>query len=137
MIGDLLRSGVDVLVIGGTGATQAAKQATSTVPIIGVQVGDPVGARLVQSMARPGGNVTTITNDSSEVGGKSLEFRRLIVLTLSRVGFLYNPQNASWVTLWHHFSALAVASGLEAVPALAPTARGYRRCFRDTPGKRG
>jgi len=65
--------------------------------------------------------VTTISNDSSEVGGKSLEFLRLIVPTLSRVGFLYNPRNASWVTLWQHFSALAAASGLEAVPALAPT----------------
>jgi putative ABC transport system substrate-binding protein len=121
MIGDLLRLGVDVLVTGGTAATQAAKQATSMVPIVGIYVGDPVGTGLVQSLARPGGNVTAISNDSSETAGKSLELLRLIVPTLRRVGVVYNPQNASWVTFWRQFSALAAASGLEAVPAPAPT----------------
>ena len=122
MISDLLRWGADVLVTGGTIATLAAKQATSTGPIVGSQVGDPVGTGLVQSLARPGGNVTAISQDTNETNNKLLEFLRLIVPTLSRVGYFYNPENASHVTAWEQFSASAVAVGLEAVPAQVPAA---------------
>jgi putative tryptophan/tyrosine transport system substrate-binding protein len=118
MVSELLRWGVDVLVTGGTAATQAAKLATSTVPIVGIYVvGDPVGPGLVQSLARPGGNVTAITQGSSEITGKWLELLRLIEPTLRHVGFVYNPQNAGHVTTWEQLSTLAAASGLEAVPA--------------------
>ena len=122
MVSDLLLWGVDVLVTGGTAATQAAKLATSTIPIVGISVGDPVGSGMVQSLARPGGNVTTISQDTTETDNKLLELLRLIVPSLSRVGYFYNPENASWVTAWQHFSALAAASGLEAVPAPVPSA---------------
>jgi putative ABC transport system substrate-binding protein len=121
MISDLLRSGVDVLVTGGTAATVTAKQATSTVPIVGIYVGDPVGAGLTQSLARPGGNVTAIANGATDITGKLLDLLRLLVPTLSRVGFLYDPENASHVRLLQQFGALVAALGLEALPAPVPT----------------
>jgi len=117
MISGLLRSRVDVLVTGGTAATVTAKQATATVPIVGVYVGDPVGTGLVQSLARPGGNVTAIGNGNTEIMGKALELLLKLEPTLRRVAYLYNPANASHVTVMGQLSTLAAASGLEAVPA--------------------
>jgi putative ABC transport system substrate-binding protein len=117
MISDLLRLRVDVLVTGGTAATQAAKQATSTVPIVGIGVGDPVASGLVQSLARPGGNVTAISRGSADITPKWLELLLKIEPTLRRVGYLYNPDNASHALALAQFSTLAVASGVETVPA--------------------
>ena len=121
MVSELLQWGVDVLLTGGTVATQAAKQATSTVPIVGISPGDPVGSGLVQSLARPGGNVTAISLDTNEVQDKLLDLLRLIVPTLSHVGSFYNPENASHVTGMQHLSASAAALGLKVVPAPVPS----------------
>src|SRR5579859_1162973 len=84
---DLLGLGADMLVTGGTAITVAAKQATSTVPIVGISVGDPVATGLVQSLPRPGGNVTGMSLGSNYYG-KSLELLLKIEPTLRRVGFL-------------------------------------------------
>jgi putative ABC transport system substrate-binding protein len=117
MISDLLRSGVDVLVTGGTAATVTAKQATATLPIVGVSVTDPVGQGLAQSLARPGGNVTGISLDGTEYVGKWLELLLKIKPTLRRVGWLYNPDNPGHVAIVRQASTLAAASGLEILPA--------------------
>src|SRR5262249_3331609 len=71
----------------------------------------------VQSLARPGGNVTGSSRNGTEYVGKSLELLRLIVPTLRRVGYLYNPDNAGHVAVLGRLSTLAAASGLEIVPA--------------------
>jgi putative ABC transport system substrate-binding protein len=113
---DLLRFGVDLLVTGGTAITVAAKQATSTVPIVGISVGDPVATELVQSLARPAGNVTGMSLDFDYVG-KSLELLLKIEPTLKRVGFLYNPESPGHVTLLGQFTTVAAASAVEVVPA--------------------
>jgi len=121
MIGDLVRSGVDVLVTGGTVATVAAKAATSTLPIVGINIGDPLGSGLVQSLPRPGGNVTAISNGGAEIIGKWLELLRLVEPALRGVTYMYNPANASKVAYWGPLSTLAGASGLEAVRAAVLT----------------
>jgi putative ABC transport system substrate-binding protein len=108
---------VDALVTNGTVATQAAKQATSTVPIVGIGVGDPVASGLVQSLARPGGNVTAISRGSADITPKWLELLQKIEPGLRRVGYLYNPDNASHVLALEQFSTLAAESGIETVPA--------------------
>ncbi len=113
---DLLRLGVDVLVTGGTAITVSAKQATSTVPIVGISVGDPVATGLVQSLARPGGNVTGISL-GSDYSGKLLELLLKIEPTLRRVGYLYNPESPGHVTALGQFTAVATTSGIEVVPA--------------------
>jgi len=68
---ELVRLQVDVIVTGGENAARAAQQATSTIPIVIGAAGDPVGAGLVASLARPGGNITGLSLLSSELGGKS------------------------------------------------------------------
>ena len=88
-----MRLKVDIiLVAGGETWIQAAKNATKTIPIVMVGVGaDPVEAGLVESLARPGGNVTGLTLLSRELGGKRLELLKEAVPKLARVGVLYDP----------------------------------------------
>jgi putative ABC transport system substrate-binding protein len=116
MISDLLRSGVDVLVAGGTPAAVTAKQATSTVPIVGISVSNPVENGLVESLGRPGGNVTGISNGGFDVS-KWLELLLKIEPTLRRIGYLYNPDNPGHVSNLEHFNTSAAALGVQVVPA--------------------
>ena len=94
---ELVRLKVDVIVAGGSTATRAAKEATSTIPIVMAQDNDPVGNGFVTSLARPGGNVTGLAALRSELSGKRLELLKEIVPKLSRVAVLgssTNPGNA-------------------------------------------
>jgi putative tryptophan/tyrosine transport system substrate-binding protein len=95
---DLVRRKVDVIVTFVTAATVAAKQATETIPIVMVAVSDPVGAGLVASLARPGGNVTGTSGQSGQIAPKSLEFLTAVVPKLRRVAVLWNPANAVFQT---------------------------------------
>ena len=90
---ELVRLKVDIIVaLGGDPLILAAKNATKTIPIVMVGAGiDPVEAGFVESLARPGGNVTGITNISRELGGKRLELLKEAVPKLSRVAVLYDP----------------------------------------------
>jgi putative tryptophan/tyrosine transport system substrate-binding protein len=84
---------VDVLVVGGGVSAQHAKAVTSTVPIVFTTVGDPVGIGLVASLARPGGNLTGMSNLQSELGGKQLELLKEVAPRTARVAVLYNPDS--------------------------------------------
>jgi putative tryptophan/tyrosine transport system substrate-binding protein len=85
---ELVRLKVDVIVTGGSPATRSAKEATVTIPIVMTQDGDPVGNGFVDSLARPGGNITGLSNFSPELSGKRLELLKEIVPKLSRVAVL-------------------------------------------------
>ena len=89
---ELVRLKVDIIVVAGGGPViRAAKNATKTIPIVMTSAGiDPVGAGLVESLARPGGNVTGITNLSRELGGKRLELLKEAVPKIARVAVLYD-----------------------------------------------
>jgi putative ABC transport system substrate-binding protein len=94
---ELVRLKVDVIITAGSGATRAAKEATSTVPIVMTQDRDPVGNGFVASLARPGGNITGLSTLSQELSGKRLELLKEIVPSLSRVAVLRTsnqPANA-------------------------------------------
>ncbi|WP_439371522.1 ABC transporter substrate-binding protein [Bradyrhizobium sp. PMVTL-01] len=82
----------DVILGDGTSATAGLREATGTIPIIFVQVTDPVGTGLVASLAEPGGNVTGFSNYEFSMGGKWLDIIRQINPGVKRVGVLYNPQ---------------------------------------------
>jgi len=90
---ELVRLKVDIIVVaGGVIPIQAAKKATKTIPIVMTGVGaDPVETGLVESLARPGGNVTGITSLQTELGGKRLELLKEAVPKLARVAVLYDP----------------------------------------------
>ena len=85
---ELVRLKVDVIVSGGNSATQAAKKATNTIPIVMTQVSDPVASGFVASLARPGGNITSLSTLAPEISGKRLELLKEIVPRLSRVTVL-------------------------------------------------
>ena len=89
---ELVRLNVEVIVAGGTNDARAAQNATKTIPIVMTGIGiDPVDVGLVKSLARPGSNVTGITNLSSELGGKRLELLKEAVPKITRVAVLYDP----------------------------------------------
>ena len=87
---ELVRLKVDIIVTGGATNTRAAKEATSTIPIVMTQAGDPVGSGVVASLARPGGNITGLSSLAPELSGKRLELLKEILPRLSRVAVLGN-----------------------------------------------
>jgi putative ABC transport system substrate-binding protein len=94
---ELVRLKVDVIVTGGPTATRAAKEATSTIPIVMTQDSDPIGTGFVASLARPGGNITGLSTLAPEISGKQLELLKEIVPRLSRVAVIWTstqPGNA-------------------------------------------
>jgi putative ABC transport system substrate-binding protein len=93
LVAELLSLKVDVLVIDSTPAGLAAKRATSTLPIVLAVAGDPVGTGLVESLARPGGNITGMSLMHPELGAKRLELFKDMVPTAARVAVLLNPDN--------------------------------------------
>jgi putative ABC transport system substrate-binding protein len=82
---ELVRLKVDIIITAGAPAARAAKEATSTVPIVMTQIGDPVGSGFVASLARPGGNITGLSILAPELSGKRLDLLKEIVPNLSRV----------------------------------------------------
>jgi putative tryptophan/tyrosine transport system substrate-binding protein len=96
---ELVRLKVDLIVVsGGGGWIEAAKNATKTIPIVMTGTGvDPVEAGLVESLARPGGNITGITNLARELGGKRLELLKEAIPKVARVAVLHDPSNAASV----------------------------------------
>ncbi|MGZ3359517.1 MAG: ABC transporter substrate-binding protein, partial [Xanthobacteraceae bacterium] len=84
---------VDVIVAAFTPCVLAAKHATTTIPIVMAAVADPIGAGLVQSLARPGGNITGFSNMAAETAGKSVELLREALPSLRRVAILVNPDD--------------------------------------------
>lgn len=88
---DLVGQGIDVLLTSQPGAAVAAQKATRRIPIVFTDVGDPVGLGLVQSYARPGGNITGVTTLGFEIAPKRLELFQQIIPGLKRVLFPYNP----------------------------------------------
>ena len=89
---ELVRLKVDVILLGGTDSIRAAKQATSTIPIVVGNAGDLVGAGLVASLAKPGGNITGSTTISPDLSGKRLELLKEVVPNVSRVAVIWNRQ---------------------------------------------
>ena len=94
-----------IVVAGGTGIILAAKNATKTIPIVMTGGGsDPVEAGLVESLARPGGNVTGLTTLARELDGKRLELLKEAVTKLVRVAVLYDPANSNDILEVKEFS---------------------------------
>jgi putative ABC transport system substrate-binding protein len=104
---ELVRLKVDVIVTGGTPSTQAAMQATKAIPIVMVGTGDPLRTGLVASLARPGGNVTGLTQLGAEVAGKRLQILKDTVPNVSRVAFLRNRASPAHVPYFNELKAAA------------------------------
>src|SRR5215831_1672092 len=110
---ELIRLKVDIIVTSGTPAVMALKQATSVIPIVFAQAGDPVANNLVASLARPGGNITGLSNQTRELAGKRLEVLREVVPGLHRLAILVNVGNPAAVLERDEAQAAARTLGLD------------------------
>ena len=113
---ELVQLKLDVIVTPGTPASVAAKKATSTIPIVFAGVADAVGAGLVTSLARPGGNITGLTSISAALGGKRLELLKGVVPKATRVATLYNPVDQSNTLVWTELQESSKPLGLTLLP---------------------
>ncbi len=118
---ELVRTDLDVLVAGTTLCVQAARQATTAMPIVMVAVPDPVGEGFAASLSRPGGNITGLTNIVTEVSVKHVELLRAAVPRLSRLAVLINPQNPSDALILEQVQGAAYARGVKVVAIEAST----------------
>jgi putative tryptophan/tyrosine transport system substrate-binding protein len=118
---DLVKLNVDVLVTHGTPGAQAAKHATSTIPIVVTAVTDPVAGGLAVSLARPAGNLTGLTFFNDELIAKRVEFMKEAIPTLTRVAVLVNPVNPGNLRMLPVVQRAASALGVELVPIRAKT----------------
>jgi putative tryptophan/tyrosine transport system substrate-binding protein len=112
VVGELIRRPVDLIATFGTPPTEAAKAATTTIPIVMIGVGDPVGTGLVASLARPGGNITGNTVLSPDLGAKRLQILREAIASASRVAYLANPDNASNMTTLAEMKLATASAGM-------------------------
>src|SRR6202047_2312403 len=110
---ELVRLKVDIIVTVATPPTLAAKQATAVIPIVFAAASDPVGTGLVASLARPGGNVTGLSIQTTDTNGKRLELLREVVPGLRRLAILANVGNPGTVLEMGEVQAVARTLGLE------------------------
>jgi putative tryptophan/tyrosine transport system substrate-binding protein len=113
----LVTEGADVIVAMGTPGLAAVKRHTSTIPVVFTLVADPVGQSFISSLARPGGNVTGLTNFEFAIGGKWLELLRELDRSIVRVTLITNPANATTARFVQVIAGAAKSTGLDAQTA--------------------
>jgi ABC-type uncharacterized transport system substrate-binding protein len=126
---ELVRRPVDLIATFGTPPTLAAKHATTTIPIVMMGIGDPVGAGLVSSLARPGGNVTGNTILGPDVAGKRLQLLKEVIPSLVRVAFLWNPDNASHPAQLAELQGAVQTLGLKLLPVAVRSSDEFDKAF--------
>lgn len=113
LVTELIRRRVVVLVVGGATAARAAKQVTTRIPVVMANVTDPVAIGLVANLARPGGNLTGVSNMSPELGVKRLELLKELVPQLARVAILGDPSSPSHGPQWRDMQSAARSIGVQ------------------------
>ena len=128
---ELVRLNVNLLLTPAPPAALAAKSATRTIPIVFYNVGDPVADGLVDSLARPGGNITGVTTFATVLVGKQLELLKETIPQLSRVGVLWNPQDPSSAQQWKESLHPARELRLQLDSMEVNSADQYEQAFKD------
>ena len=113
LVAELMAAKVEVIVTAGTPAALAMKKATTTVPLVMVAVGDPVGTGLVPSLARPGANLTGLSSVAPDLEGKRLQLLREVVPALSHVAMFINSLNPFHVSSMRQARAAAQTLGIK------------------------
>jgi len=113
LIAELAALNVDVIVTAGTPATLALKKATTSIPVVMVAVGDPVGTGIVENLGRPGGNITGLTSIAPELEGKRLQLLKEVLPKLSHFAVLWNPSNLYMIATEEQVQAAAQVLGLK------------------------
>jgi putative ABC transport system substrate-binding protein len=129
VVGELVRRPVDLIAAYGTPPAEAAKAATTTIPIVMIGVGDPVRAGLVASLAHPGGNITGSTVLSPDLSGKRLQLLREAIPTVARVAYLNNPNNPATVDVLAEMKLAAAAAGMALIGVEFGSASDFEAAF--------
>jgi ABC-type uncharacterized transport system substrate-binding protein len=114
LVTELVRLKPDVIVTRGTPAAMAARNATTTLPVVILGVGDPVGQKLVASLAHPGGNITGLSAAVTDVYPKRVQLLRELVPHAARIGALLNMSNPALPAQWKLVEVAARSLGIEA-----------------------
>ena len=133
---ELVRLKVDLIVTFFTPSALAAKQATRDIPIVMAGAGDPVATGLVESLARPGGNVTGQSSGGAEVAGKSLELARELIPAVRRVGGLADESDTVAKAYGAEISEAARGIGIEAEPIILRPGQPLEPVFETMTGRR-
>ena len=133
---ELVQAKVDIMVVGGTQATRAAKDATSTIPIVMAVSAYPDKIGLVESLAHPSGNVTGLSNVSPELFGKRLQLLKEIAPKVSRVAVLWFPESPAEAFSFRDMQAAMAAAGLEIQSIEMRTSDNYVAAFATATGGR-
>jgi putative tryptophan/tyrosine transport system substrate-binding protein len=128
---ELIRLKVDVLVVPSTPGALAAKNATRTIPIVFTGSGDPVAAGLVDSLSRPGGNITGFTTIGAVLAGKRLELLKEIIPNLSRVAVLWDSHDPTTAQQWNESQLPARGLGLQLHSMDVSSAEKYAGAFKE------
>jgi len=128
---ELVRRQVDVIVTRGTPEALALKKATTTIPVVFYSVTDPVGSGLIETLARPGSNITGFSGIESILAGKRLELLKETVPKLSRVAVLWNPHDLSSAQQWKEIQRSAGALNLEIRSAEVASSERYEIAFSE------
>jgi putative tryptophan/tyrosine transport system substrate-binding protein len=113
---EFVRAKVDVIFTSGTPPTVAAKKATSQIPIVFAPAGDPLASGLVASLARPGGNITGLSNQTADIAGKRVELLRELAGQVRRLAIMVKSNNASAASEMREVKAAAGTLGIEVLP---------------------
>jgi putative ABC transport system substrate-binding protein len=126
---ELVRLKIDIFVVHGIRAIQIAYKASRTIPIVFPVAGDPVGSGLVTSLARPGGNVTGLSDFHGNIAPKRLELLKEMAPSASRIAVLWNPANASNVRQLRDLQAAASTLGVSLIPLAVKVPEDLDRAF--------
>jgi putative ABC transport system substrate-binding protein len=126
---ELVRTSVDLIATFGTPAALAAKRATTSIPIVAISVGDPVRSGLVANLARPGGNITGNTILGPDLSAKRLQLIKEVVPSVSRVAFLWNPDNASNALILDELGIAAPSLGIRLISVEARKSGDFDAAF--------
>ena len=126
---ELVRSKVDVIVAGAPLSAQAAKKATTSLPIVMVAIPDPIGEGFTASLSHPGGNITGLSTIVTEASAKHLELLRILIPNLSHIAVVINPSNPSDSLILEQISGAAFSSGVKVFLVEASTATQIETAF--------
>ena len=131
---ELVKRKVDLIVTTDTPATRAAQQATATIPLVMVNVIDPVGSGFVDSLARPGGNITGLTSMTGDISTKHIQLLKTLNPKLARVAVLVNPSNPAHRGVLSSIEAAARQFGIATLPIEAPNRQKIEEAFATIAG---
>jgi len=136
LVAELAHLKVDVIVVQGTVPALAAKQHTSTIPIVMAHVGDPVARGIIVSLARPGGHITGLTSASPDLSGKRLELFKETVPRLRRVGVFWSPASQGSTANFKGTEAAARTLGVQIQSLEVRSSNDFETAFKAATGKR-